>query len=750
MPVHVFGIRHHGPGCARSLGEALEALQPDIVLLEGPPDADALMALAGDAAMVPPVALLIYPVDTPAHAVFYPFAEFSPEWVAIRYALRALVPVRFIDLPQSIRMAQELAAANVAETGTVPVTADAPDGELREDPIGVLSAAAGYTDRELWWEHQIEQRQDATGLFEAIVEAMGEVRSRVSGGTAEDDLRREAYMRSMIRAAEREGFERIAVVCGAWHAPVLHDRGPAKPDQELLKGLPKVKVAATWIPWTYSRLTYRSGYGAGVGAPNWYRHLWRTRDQAGVRWIIDAARLLRGEDLDASSANVIESFRLAEALAALRGLPMPGLAELNDGILSVLCHGEPAPMGLIRTRLEIGDVLGRVPESIPQVPLQRDLEQKQKQLRLKPSTEIKQLDLDLRDDSGRARSRLLHQLQLLDVPWGVPQAGKARSSGTFHEYWQLQWQPEFPLRIIEASPLGNTVEGAAARAVAVRAAEQRSLPELTKLLESSVLADLGEAIDAVLDRIGTESAAASDLVQLMNAIAPLARVARYGNVRGNEATRVLPVIHGLFERSVVGLGAACSSLDDDAAAAMLQSMTGVQASVDLLEDEGMRGEWTEALGRIAGDGPVHGLVRGGATRLLFDRGILDAAALQHFVGLNLNAVVPAPAAAAWLDGLMSGSGVALLHHNPLWVSLDEWLAGLDADAFRELLPLLRRSFSRFPPAERRNMGEKVRHRAGGAAAPAAVGESAIDAARAARVLPVLAMILGGSRDASDG
>jgi len=71
-------------------------------------------------------------------------------------------------------------------------------------------------------------------------------------------------MRQSIRAVEREGFERIAVVCGAWHAPVLQTMPAAKTDAALLKGLAKVKVSATWVPWTMGRLTYWSGYGAGV------------------------------------------------------------------------------------------------------------------------------------------------------------------------------------------------------------------------------------------------------------------------------------------------------------------------------------------------------------------------------------------------------------------------------------------------------------------------------------------------------
>lgn len=78
--VHLFGIRHHGPGCARSLVKALEELQPDCLLIEGPPEADDLLALADAEGMEPPVALLLYAPEAPKYAVFYPFAEFSPEW----------------------------------------------------------------------------------------------------------------------------------------------------------------------------------------------------------------------------------------------------------------------------------------------------------------------------------------------------------------------------------------------------------------------------------------------------------------------------------------------------------------------------------------------------------------------------------------------------------------------------------------------------------------------------------------------
>src|SRR5436305_1417103 len=103
--VHLFGIRHHGPGSAASLVAALDALQPTAVLIEGPPEGDALIAYAAAPEMRPPVALLAYAKDDPANAVFFPFAVFSPEWQAMRWSLYQRRPVRFIDWPVAMSLA---------------------------------------------------------------------------------------------------------------------------------------------------------------------------------------------------------------------------------------------------------------------------------------------------------------------------------------------------------------------------------------------------------------------------------------------------------------------------------------------------------------------------------------------------------------------------------------------------------------------------------------------------------------------
>jgi Family of unknown function (DUF5682) len=781
VSVSIFGVRHHGPGCARSLRAALEELEPDIVLVEGPPDAQAVLPLLLSEGMQPPVALLIYAPDAPHHAVYYPFTHFSPEWQALRYALTRNLPVRFMDLPQSIQLAQIKAAEEQAQkeqeareaspesitpAGDSPIDhapmqslADVVAEEIQapeiaektqEDPLDLLAKAAGYDDYELWWERQVEQRQDRTQLFEGILEAMSALRDDFLPKDRRE-AQREAHMRQAIRAAQREGFQRIAVVCGAWHAPVLSKLDDYGTDEALLDGLKRIKVEATWIPWTNSRLALRSGYGAGITSPGWYEHLWSASDRVTIRWLTHTAHLLRSEGLDTSSANVIEAVRLAEALAAMRDLPMPGLLDLREAIQTVLCHGNTEPMQLIRDKLEIGEKLGEVPPETPAVPLQRDLENRQRKLRFKPSPVVEKYDFDLRKDTDRQRSQLLHQLRLLNIEWGKPQRTWQKHS-TFHEIWQVQWQVEFVVKLIEANVWGNTIVDAATAFVRHLADKADTLPELTEMLDQTILAELPNAIDHLLSCVQSKAAVSADVQHLMDALPPLARVARYGNVRETRAERIIPVIDALFERTVISLPGACASLDNDAAQSMMKSIDHVQESVSLLDRDEQRQEWLGVLHYLVEREGVHGLVRGRCCRLLLEQKAIDEQELQRLARLALSPVNPTAQAASWIEGVLYGSGLLLLHQDGLWLALDRWLGELSADTFVVLLPILRRAFSAFESPERRAMGEKVRKLHSATPAGRSVsGENSsllanINEERANSVLPVLAHVLGVKYD----
>ncbi|MEU5148082.1 DUF5682 family protein [Streptomyces yangpuensis] len=750
----LLGVRHHGPGSARAVRAALEAARPAAVLIEGPPEGDALIALAADPGMRPPVALLAHAADDPGRAAFWPLADFSPEWVAIRWAQESGVPVRFMDLP---------AAHSLAATGEAD---EAEPDAVRVDPLAVLAGTAGYDDPERWWEDVVEHRgtggagEEALGAFEALGEAMEALREAYGDGGHRRDLVREAYMRQRMRAARREFGDGYAVVCGAWHVPALRTRTTVAADRALLTGLPKVKVETTWVPWTHRRLARAGGYGAGITSPGWYAHLFAARDRPVERWLTKVAGLLREEDRQVSSAHVIEAVRLAETLAAMRGRPLPGLTETLEAVRAVMCDGSDIPLALIEDRLVVGDVLGEVPDAAPVVPLQRDLTRQQRSLRLKAEAQERELELDLRKDTDAAKSLLLHRLRLLGIDWGSPAASRS-STGTFRETWRLRWQPELSVRVAEAGIWGTTVLAAATARAEADAAAAGELGEVTALAEQCLLAGLSEALPAVLRALADRAALDTDVARLAKALPALARSLRYGDVRGTDATALGAVAAGLAERICVALPPACAAgLDADAAAELRGHIDGVHTAVGLLADadadadaeadDGLRRRWSAVLRKLADRDTVPGVIRGRAARLLLDDGRLEAEETARLMGLALSPAAPPADAAGWIEGFAGGSsggGTLLVHDDRLLGLIDTWLVGVPERAFTDVLPLLRRTFGAYEPGVRRALGELVRRGPGGPAAAHPAGEAPegfapeLDRERADAVTELVRMLL---------
>ena len=753
---HLFGVRHHGPGCARSLLAALQTLEPDCLLVEGPPDGDAMLPLVLDDAMVPPVALLIYNPDESQQASFYPFADFSPEWQALRYALTRGIETRFIDLPiaHQFGLRKLEADANAGDDLAAPSPTLVEDSLSEEDepqaygdPLDWLAQAAGHGDGESWWNYMIEERCDGLELFAAIREAMISVREEATlrRRREQDEHRealREAYMRKCMRQAQKDGFTRIAVVCGAWHLPALENLPSAKADNDLLKGLPKTKVAATWVPWSYQNLSFRSGYGAGVDSPAWYDHLWHAspNEQRSISWLAKAARLFRDNDLDCSSAHIIEAVRLADALAALRERPQAGLDELSEALRTLVCMGNEAPMQLIHRQLIVGEKLGAISPQAPAVPLQRDIEQQQKSLRLKPEAAQKNLDLDLRQPNDLARSHLLHRLNLLDIRWGALNRTGHSAKGSFHEIWTLQWEPELALAIIDASRWGNTLGDAATHKAVHEAQQSQSLPQLSELVQKVLLADLQAAIAPVTRALENLTALASDVAQLLAAIPPLSQIARYGNVRNTDVAMVEHILQSLIPRAAIGLPGACSALDDDAAQAIREYLVGAHQAVRLLAKDELNDDWFSALRQLTRLDDTHGLIAGLAARLLFDSQKADTDTTAIHMSQALSLGNDPAAAAAWVEGFLNQSGMILLHDAQLWILLNSWLNELTDDHFTRVLPLLRRTFATFSAAERRQLGERAQRPDG--QIKASTGSTDFNLDRAEQTIPLLRALLG--------
>lgn len=781
----ILGIRHHGPGSARSVMRALEEMAPDLVLIEGPPEANKLVeyARADGSGLVPPVALLIYAQDDPRQACYYPFASFSPEWQALLYANSKQIACRFMDLPQTHWIgiskekieklkAREEALQKLAEEQEVKVKEEEEDDEdddddddpvarrrerqkglkievedpatfaagkpldqlqkIKRDPIGVLAELAGFSDGERWWEQMIEQRAGTSQAFEAISQAMGALREELDKETkpqAEinpeeldiEDLNsenfdldhdieplREAHMRQVIRQAQKEGFNNIAIICGAWHAPALDisSKALAKEDAAKLKGLPKAKVEATWIPWTNGRLSFDSGYGAGVTAPGWYEHIFVTEGDPSLGFLVKAANTLREEDLDASPAQVIDALRLVETLSALRDLSHPGLEELQEALVTCILGGNTLPLSLIEKKLMVGEKIGSVPENLPGTPLMTDLAALQKRLRMKPDAGQVVLELDLRKPFDLEKSQVLARLNLLAVRWGEKQK-KKNTGSTFQETWKLNWKPDLSLALVEASIWGRTVESAAAAKATDAAQKAKTFSDLVGLLILILDADLKEATAQVMNNVSQQATITGDLGELMTALPMLVQVARYGSVRGKDIETIGTVVNGVTAKIAVNLLAACQSLDEPAARVMTHNITNTAAALELLEDQALLKQYREVLKKIAESTVIQGLVSGRSAKLLYECQELSREESADLLGFALSGATEPNYAGVWLEGFLTNNAQVLVHDGQFFDLVDFWLTEIEGQSFQELLPLLRKTFGAFSYSERRQISDRV-------------------------------------------
>ncbi len=738
--VSLFGIRHHGPGSARRLVEALDALQPGTVLIEGPADASHLLPMLFDPAMVTPVALLTYAEDDPADARFFPFADYSPEYQAARWAVAHDAALRFIDLPASDRQG---GSEGGAESDAAEAEANA--DPVGRDPIGQLAAAAGYADGESWWADVIEENPGSTPVFAAVADAMTALRGE-AGTLSAYEAAREAHMRLEIARAAKESDRPIAVVCGAWHVPALAAKINLTADRALLKARSRTKARATWAPWTAPRLARASGYGAGVVAPGWCAHLWATR-HAGHRdaiWLARIARELRARGHSVSTAAVIEAQRLGHALAALRDRPHPGFEELREAAIACLCNGEHALWDDISAELLIGSAVGSIPAATPLAPLIEDLQRQQKATRLKPEALERALTLDLRSDSGLARSTLLHRLNVLDVPWGrLADAGRSR--GTFRENWILVWQPEFAVRLIENLVHGSTIAAAAAARLGEAMQAQPDLPKLAALVRDAMVADLAGATDLGITLLERRAALTSDGQALLAALPPMADVLRYGEARSGTVEHLAGLMPRIAVQAAFAFPYAARNLDAEAAATLRDAIVAADGAIQLAQlASDIVATWHASLRRLCDDAQTTRLIAGVAARLLYEAEVLGADEAAALLARMLSPALPVADAAGFFEGFLEGAGQRLLHDMALREAVDGWLVGLDENTFVANLPLFRRVFAALDRNERRRLIDVVLGRSGTAARGYRLlpGAAAIWPAHETRVI---ALMTGASR-----
>lgn len=711
--MNFFGIRHLSPAGGFYLEKYLDEIRPECVLIEAPCDFENTISDIVRTETIPPFAILAYTNSAPVRTILYPFSVYSPEYRAVLWAHKNGVPVRFTDLPSETFLALYSQKEDTDE--------DESAEEEREISVyEKLDIQSGEGSHETFWERAIEHCADFSGYHDGSNLFGAEIRE-FSSKTDEDaeELRlREIYMRSVIRKAVKDGFapEKIVVVTGSYHVEGLRNWA----NEETLPEFPKTECLHTLMPYSYYRLSTRSGYGAGNKAPAYYELIWNGFNQgdplyAANAYLTKIASFQRANGFAASSAQVIEALRLAYSLAAMRGGNAPVLRDLRDAAETCIGEGSFAAISTAAADTEIGTKIGELPEGVSRTSIQDDFYRQLKELKLDKFRTVtaQDLKLDLRENRRASseksafldlnRSFFLHKLRVLDIGFADKQ-NISQDNATWAEAWVLRWTPEAEIRLVESALRGDTVELAASFALKERT-ENAAMSDIAEVIEDAFLCGMSSALDYAVTALQAVAVDAVSFEELAKTAFRLSNIIGYGDIRKVDNSALEPILKQLYYRACLILEDAC--ICDDTAAKSIAEAINMMNSTELARDFLNTYDWVMALKNVARRDDLNTTLSGLAAAILLERSQMTNEELKTEVSRRLSRGVPADLGAGWFEGLTMKNRYGLIARLSLWGSLDEYIQSLDDEEFKRALVFLRRAFSDFSPAEKDSIAENL-------------------------------------------
>ena len=704
-----FGIRHFSPAGAYFVRQFLDKVKPDLVLIEGPADFDFLIDDIVSKKLVPPFAIMAYTKEAPIDTILYPFAEYSPEYQAILWARGNNKECHFFDLESDIML------------GFGRTDDDTKDEEtISKEPEKNKSDV----DMEGFWERNLEQSEnmDAYRAGSALFGESLRKDTKSDDKSFARDIIRESFMKRKINEYIKKGFdsEKIVAITGAFHTSAIESLEGAMSDKEY-KELVRRESNITLMPYSYYRLSKRTGYGAGNAAPAYYELLWQGFLSGDItlherKYLSSLAKYMREHGGIVSSAQVIEATRLARELAVIRGGSVPTLEDLKDASITCMGGGSFGEMAMGFAETDIGKKIGSVPQDAMQTSIQSDFTLKLKQLKLEKYKELvaTPLQLDLRENLrvkseesaflDLNRSFFLYRLVVLGIDFAKIKKSN-QDNATWAENWILQWTPEAEIQIVESVLKGDTIVDAVAFVLGEKLSEATKISDIAEVIEAAFNCGLPKIVEGAkrsLDEMANGTIAMCDIA---DTVSKLSNMISFGDIRKLDREPLVPIVKRLCIRASLMLVGE-SACDDIAAATLADDIQKIH-SVFMMQDFLDESFWFDKLIELSNRDDLNTKISGLATAILLDAGKIDELTLRMEVSRRLSMGMPAELGANWFAGLSMRNHYALIGRLTLWESLSEYLDTLDEEEFRRSVVFLRRAFVEYSAKEKDMIAENL-------------------------------------------
>jgi hypothetical protein len=693
----ILGIRHHGPGSARSVAQQLESIKPDAIALEWPDGSQDVLKHIAQEDITPPIAQIQYLKSEPQQVSLLPLADFSPEWQVMQFAHQHQIPLYPIDLPFSQQ--SQLSDATPSPAGT--------------QAWARILKQTGFTSIESFWDHYFERETQSLEDFGRLSELMAEIRA--SETLSKLNATREAYMRLQLRK-HLKNHNTLVTIVGAYHSPALQtlDAHRKSQDQKLMTGSRNKATITALIPFSYPRLAKASGYAAGVDAPRLYEIQFQYGPWAGERWIAETARLLRSEGFHVSPSEAQAAVDMSRQLADLRQMNIPGQNELLQAAQATLCHGQMAPFERIRQQALMGDKTGKVPENLISSPLIQEFLKRIRSLRLSkywspknPSRKTPQKELDLRKPLHQKCSAFLHLLLLMQMSWAQKSDGGPRDRGSFKEKWFFYWDIDCEIQLFQWGTRSRHLTDLARELLRERWTDSYPLKKLIADLEHVLLAELSGISDPLLEQIEKQSATTDELLDIVPATSALFSIAAYGDVRELDKHAIGKIAIQLHAKICSLIPYQCQNLDDDLSRDLFEAFDRYSGFMRSQTTPPIQQPWQQALSALIENTTTDPRIAAWALRQLLDAEQLETGIFHTHFHRHLSTAHEPEFTAAWLEGLLTGSAALLLYHDALFEAVQDWIQTIPAEIFQQVLPVLNRTFADYTLVDRQALWQRI-------------------------------------------
>lgn len=732
-----FPIRHHSPACSFHLKKVIDDYNPQVILIEGPSDANSVIPYIGDEDTEAPVCIYYSYTDEKKlvteegekYKCYYPFLDYSPELLSIRESKKRNILAEFIDLPYAeilINSGEGKGLRKLEEKSSYN------DDYLFQKSkfINSLCEKQGCRSFNELWEmlFEIDGLKIGTEKFIKNMIAFCYLsRCFESEEMLKEEgcISREKHMASKIKEFSSK-YSKILVVTGGFHTFGLIQLSNKNTDVKL-HNINEKNIGAYAMVYSFEESDQLNGYASGMPYPSFYQRVWNNLceevenpyEKSVLHFIVRCGKNIRNSVGALSTADEIEALNMAKGLQNLRNKSECGVYELQDAVRAAYIKGElnmasDAPL-LDLMKLLRGKGMGRLCSNAKVPPIVLDFRELCSKYKIKVKSTLQQeVVLDLyKNDKHKEISEFFHRMKFLNTDFCLNVKGpdfiNKKNVNLIRETWSYKWSVNVESSLIENSVHGGTVK---------EAVESLLLKKLSSNLNDSGVMSVGlieafmmgykniilNALTTIKDIVINDNnfysvAQCTYNLYFLYSGNMLLSTSQDENLRNlliqcyNKAVTLVPELH---------------SAPQEEENKIIDKLKNLYHICLESEFEAHTDIFKEALRSIIDKSSPNAALEGAALGLLLGFNEVDTMhILKKAEGYLYGTGEKFLNSAAFLKGLFSTARDVVLSEEKMIIGIDNVLKNINEEDFLRLLPELRLSFSFFSPNEIDQIGKYI-------------------------------------------